>query len=188
MAHISSLRNSYAIAIELLSLFPDSFEVWGQKQLELASKKYRLIALCHHNSGAKDPHVGIEAAHKAISFAVQADSATELSQLFQLLARFKQSWKPKVVEKVDSVINKKSTTRRSKSKSRDSESFEGPSTPPSLLQHLQATSIPEDKIADLLFEELAASRGRCELQHLTSITSDIRAVLPAELYPYRRAR
>jgi hypothetical protein len=61
-------------------------------------------------------------------------------------------------------------------------------TVPTLLNSLRDASLPQDKIADLLFDELEASRGRCTPDHLRSILSDILAILPPRSYPYRRAR
>lgn len=175
---------SYKAATELLELSSESYEAKNQKLLELTAKKYRLLSLCHHSSGCLEPKKGMIAVHKAIIYATQSGSASEdLSQLFQLLARFKQQWIMQVEERRTKMA-KKRTGRTSKSKIRD----EDEDVPPSLLSSLQEASIPNDKIAELLFEEITASRGRGDLDHLLSVASDILAVLPADIYPYRHSR
>ncbi|ELR20599.1 peptidase family c50 subfamily protein [Acanthamoeba castellanii str. Neff] len=188
-------RNSYEATIRFLDLCGEPAEQ-SQKQLELAAKKYRLLALCYHNSGDQsvEPHKGLVAVHKAIAFAALCGgSAGDSSQLFQLLARFKHNWaqQQETSEDKRATTNMKSNKRaRGSNSSSSSSSKDGEKKDaiPSLLESLREASLPDGKIADLLFEELNASRGRSAAAHLLSVIADSLAVLPARSYPYRRAR
>lgn len=141
-----------------------------------------------------EPHKGLVAVHKAIAFAALCGgSAGDSSQLFQLLARFKHNWaqQQETSEDKRATTNMKSNKRaRGSNSSSSSSSKDGEKKDaiPSLLESLREASLPDGKIADLLFEELNASRGRSAAAHLLSVIADSLAVLPARSYPYRRAR
>jgi hypothetical protein len=139
-----------------------------------------------------EPHKGLVAVHKAIAFAALCGgSAGDSSQLFQLLARFKHNWaqQQETSEDKRATTNMKSNKRaRGSNSSSSSKDGEKKDAIPSLLESLREASLPDGKIADLLFEELNASRGRSAAAHLLSVIADSLAVLPARSYPYRRAR
>src|SRR5689334_5353519 len=73
---------SYEATIRFLQLWVASPEQ-NQKQLELAAKKHRLLALCYHNCGDQsvDPQRGLAAVHKAIALASFC-GGSDLQQLF----------------------------------------------------------------------------------------------------------